>query len=403
MRILVVNKFFWPKGGAERVMFDLIRGYEAAGHETVHFSMRSPLNRASPHTDAFVSTIDYDDGSVVRRVRGAGRAIWSREARDRIRALVRETRPHVAHLHNFHHQLSSSVVDALRDEGIGCVHTLHDYQVVCPNYLLYTGGAVCERCRGGRFHHAVVHRCVKNVAALEMTVERFRGTLARGISAFVSPSRFLAGKLAEFGWPRDRVRVVPNGLDPVAFEPAAQPGSEFLYAGRLSREKGLSTLLRALESTPGAKLVIAGTGPEEGRVRQEALERGAGRVELTGHLDRTQLLARIRSARAVVLPSEWYENAPIAALEALACGVPVVASRIGGNPEIVRDGECGLLFEPGNADELAACLRRLDDDADLAHRLGRGGREIVEREYALATQVERMLGILEEVASSESR
>jgi len=405
MRILVVNKFFWPKGGSERVMFDLLEGYEAAGHETVHFSMRSVHNRESPWSRHFVSEVGWERGSPAERLRAAARVIWSREARDAIRRLVREARPDVAHLHNFHHQLSPSIVDALREEGVPCVHTLHDYKVVCPNYLLFTEGAVCERCRGGRFHHAVIHRCVRDavapslVAALEMTVQRVRGTLAKGIRAFVSPSRFLAGKLEEFGWPADRVRVVPNGLDPTRFTTSEAVGSGFLYAGRLSREKGLPTLLAAAERVPAAKLVVAGTGPAEDEVRRAA----STRVELAGHLDRHELLARIRGARAVVLPSEWYENAPLAALEALASGVPVVASRIGGIPEMVRDGETGLLFEPGDAEGLADRLRRLDGDPDLAVRLGRRGREVVEREYSLSTQVERMLGILEEVASSGSR
>jgi glycosyltransferase involved in cell wall biosynthesis len=126
-------------------------------------------------------------------------------------------------------------------------------------------------------------------------------------------------------------------------------------------------------------------------------------VEFVGHLERSELLKRIRSARAVILPSEWYENAPIAALEALACGVPVVASRIGGNPEIVRDGENGLVFEPGDSEGLAERLASLAADPALAHRLGGRGREIVEREYSLSAQVEGMLAILEEVASSGSR
>jgi glycosyltransferase involved in cell wall biosynthesis len=405
MRILVVNKFFWPKGGSERVMFDLLEGYEAAGHETVHFSMRSARNRESPWADHFVSEVGWEGGGFGGRLRAAARAVWSREAASAIRVLVRETRPDVAHLHNFHHQLSPSIVDALRAEGAGCVHTLHDYKVICPNYLLYTEGEVCERCRGGRYHEAVLHRCLKEavapsvVAALEMTVQRLRGTLLKGIRTFVSPSRFLRRKLEEFGWPVDRIRVVPNGLDPARFEPAGGPGTGFLYAGRLSREKGLPTLLRAVERVPEARLVVAGTGPSEEELRGSA----GDRVEFVGHLERSELLKRIRSARAVILPSEWYENAPIAALEALACGVPVVASRIGGNPEIVRDGENGLVFEPGDSEGLAERLASLAADPALAHRLGGRGREIVEREYSLSAQVEGMLAILEEVASSGSR
>jgi glycosyltransferase involved in cell wall biosynthesis len=177
----------------------------------------------------------------------------------------------------------------------------------------------------------------------------------------------------------------------------------FLYAGRLSREKGVATLVDAVGRTRGARIALAGAGPEEEALRRAAAEKAPGRVEFLGVLPREALFARVRASRAVVLPSEWYENAPMSALEALASGVPVVASAIGGLPEIVRDGESGLLFAPRSADELARCLERLGDDARLARRLGEGGRRLVEREHRLSDQVARMLDILGEVASSASR
>jgi glycosyltransferase involved in cell wall biosynthesis len=409
VRILVVNKFFWNKGGSERVLFDLAAGYEAAGHEVVHFSMRSPRNRPSPWERYFVSPVAWEGGGL-SRLRAAARAIHSREAARCIRRLVRDARPHVAHLHNFHHQLSPSIVAALRREGVPCVHTLHDYKVICPNYLLYTEGAVCERCKGGRFHAAVAHRCLQGaiapslVAFAEMTWHRMRRTLERGIALFVSPSRFLRDKLVEFGTAPERIRVVPNGLAPERFRPAAEPGDGFVYAGRLSREKGLGTLVRAVARTEGVRLTVCGTGPAEADVHEAVARSGAAdRIELCGHLERDALQARLRGARAAVLPSEWYENAPMSALEALASGVPVVASRIGGNPELVRDGRTGLLFDPGDEAGLARCLVRLRESPELAAELGRRGRAMVEAEYSLADQVSAMLEILQEVRPSASR
>ena len=409
MRILVVNKFYWAKGGAERVMFDLVDGYRRAGHEVIPFSMKSARNRVSEWSGHFVPEIDYE---AVRGAAGqfgaAARAIWSRDARRRIVALVREARPDVAHLHNFHHQLSPSIVDGLRAEGVPAVHTLHDYKVICPNYLLYTEGAPCERCRGGRFHEAIRHRCVRGslagsaVAAIEMAFHRWRHTLERGITRFVSPSRFLRDKLLEFGFDPGRVSVVPNGIRLDEGLPrAAAPGHGFLFAGRLSREKGVATLIEATARTEGLRLTIAGTGPEEEPLRRLARERAGDRIEFLGHLDREVLLARVRAARAVVMPSQWYENAPLAALEALASGTPVVATRLGGLPEIVRDGECGLVVPPGDPDALAAAMARLETDATLAGRLGAGGREIVEAEYGLERQVEAMLALLTGIAGEK--
>lgn len=409
MRILVVNKFHWLKGGSERVYFDLAAAYEAAGHEVIPFSMRGDENVPSPWADRFVPEVRYDRARGLESLRAAANAVYSREAKRCLAALLHDVRPDVAHLHNFHHQLSPSIVDALREAGVPAVHTLHDYQVICPNYLLYTEGAVCERCLSGSFGHAVRHRCVRGsvaasaVAALEMTIHRARRTLERGIARFVAPSRFLAGKLIQAGMARERIRVVVNGVDPEAFAPARGAGEGFVYVGRLSREKGLGTLLDAVERSPGLRLTVLGSGPQEEALRTQAALKAPGQVEFLGYRPRSELLERVRSARAVILPSEWYENAPLSALEALASSVPVVAARIGGLPELVRDGQTGLLFEPGSVAGLRECLERLIRDPALAVELGRGGRRMIETEYTLAGQVESMLELLGEVAPSTSR
>ena len=407
MRILVVNKFYWEKGGSERVLFDLAHGYEAAGHEVIPFSMASTRNLPSPHADRFVPEVRWEGGGPLGALRAAAHVIHSAEAKARLAALLRDLRPDVAHLHNFHHQLSPSIVDALREAGIPAVHTLHDYKVVCPNYLLFTEGAVCERCAGGRFGHAVRHRCLRGslaasaVGAVESAWHRARGTLERGIRVFVAPSRFLAGKIAAMGFGAP-TRVIPNGLDVSEILPATSAGEGFLYAGRLSREKGVGTLLEAVRRAGDIRLTVAGDGPDADRLRRSAADAG-GRVRFVGALPRTEVLALARGSRAVVMPSEWYENAPMAALEALASGVPVIASAIGGLPEIVRDDDTGVLVPPGSPDALANALRSLQDAPERAHRLGRRGREVVEREYRLSDQVQRMLALLAEVASSGSR
>lgn len=409
MKILVVNKFYWPKGGSERVMFDLSEAYAAAGHTVVPFAMQSPDNVPTGWEDRFAPAVRYEGVRGLGAARAAVHAVYSRPAKRAIQALLQSEKPDVAHLHNFHHQLSPSIVDALRDAGVPTVFTLHDYKAVCPNYLLYTQGAPCERCLGGRYHHAVVHRCVRGswgasaVAAVEMTVHRKRRTLERGIARFVSPSRFLARRLEAAGHSPERIRVVPNGVRLGEFEPATGPGEGLLFAGRLSREKGVGTLLKAMERVPDARLTVLGTGPQEAEIRAVARERLGDRVSFPGHVDRGDLLQRVRRARAVVLPSEWYENAPMSALESLASTTPVIAARIGGLPEIVGDGVTGLLFEPGNVRELADAVERLLRHPGHAHEMGRAGRRDVEQRFTLDDQARSMLSILEEVASSASR
>lgn len=403
MRVLVANKFFWPKGGSERVMFDLMAGYERAGHEVVPFSMKSAQNVSNDYEAYFVDEVDYGAVRGFSRVSAALNAVWSGAAKRKLEALIAKVRPDVAHLHNFHHQLSPSIVDGLREAGVPAVHTLHDYKVICPNYLLYTQNALCERCKGGRFWEAIRHRCVRGeaapsvVAAVEMHFHRWRRTLERGIHRFVSPSRFLRDKLVEFGEAAERVAVVPNGLDLKSVPPGDGEGDGFLFAGRLSREKGVETLLRAVASTSSVRLTVAGTGPVESELRSMAapLE---GRVDFVGHLDRDELLGRVREARAVVLPSEWYENAPMSALESLASATPVIATSLGGLPEIVRNDETGRVVPPGDAGALGRALCELSEHPGRARRWGQRGREVVAEEYTLDRQVSRMLQVLEEAA-----
>ncbi|MDP6528319.1 MAG: glycosyltransferase [Gemmatimonadota bacterium] len=406
MRILLVNKFFYAKGGAERVLFDLLEEYEHAGHETVHFSMQHSRNRPSPWAEFFVEEVDYESVGLLGSVRGALRAVHHRKAAARIADLCRSARPTVAHVHNFHHQLSPSILDALRGAGVPVVHTVHDYKLACPNYLLYTNGDVCERCAPGSYFPAVRHRCVRSsltasvVAWGEMMRAHRTGSVRDGVAAFACPSRFMAEKIHGAGYPRDRIQVVPNGVDPSAFVPASAPGEGFLYAGRLSREKGLDTLLRAV-SRSGVSLTIAGTGPEEDRLRASAAANGLD-VHFTGRLTRDDLVARMRASRAVVLPSEWYENGPVSVLEAFASGVGVIGADTGGIPEMVRPHKTGLLFPPGDSDALAESMSALESDPDLAFEMGRNARCVVEEEFSLGRQVRTMLDLLQEVSSSAS-
>jgi glycosyltransferase involved in cell wall biosynthesis len=176
-----------------------------------------------------------------------------------------------------------------------------------------------------------------------------------------------------------------------------------VFAGRLSPEKGLGVLIDALAHAPGVRLIVAGEGPLDAELREKARRSAPERVEWLGARTREDVLARVRTARALVLPSLVYENAPLAALEAGALGVPVIGTRLGGIPEIVRDGETGLLVPENDPAALAQAMLRLEGDAPLASRLGRRAREVARAEYALGSQVERMLAILQEVASSRSR
>ena len=388
MNVLLVNKFFRRRAGAETVFFDTAELLRGAGHTIVPFAMKDDANEHSEWDDYFTRPRSYTSGGIVGRSRDAAASIYSIEARRQLRRLLRVFRPDVAHIHNIYHQLTLSIVDELRDAGVPIVMTVHDYKPVCPNYKLLTHDGVCVRCVGHSFHHAVVHRCVKDsraasaVAALEATLSRWRGQYGK-IDRVIAPSEFLRDILVAGRIALDRIDVVPNPVK-LVHQPSREPDGSptFVYFGRLAPEKGLSTLLDsvALLGADVARIIVFGSGPMraelEARVQREGLP-----VEFRGFAPPEVVAQALRPARAAVLPSVWYENCPMSVLEASAQGVPTIASRIGGVPELVEDGRTGVLVPPGDAHALAAALASLSSSPDLAVSLGEAAREHVERRH----------------------
>lgn len=390
MRILHINKFLWVSGGVERYMFDVARLFEQHGHEIAYFAMADEArNRPSAQSKYFVSNLDFKSASPMsllsKSAKVLGKAIYSFESQRNLRALLREVRPDVAHLHLIDHHISPSILPVLRDAGIPVVQSIHEYKRVCPNYRLYIPQehALCERCLSGHYYHCAVHRCLKNsapasaLAAAAMAYHKAVGIYEKNVGLFLCSTQFLVDKLAQGHMPPEKLRHVPLTLDLDRYTSDRTPGDYGVFVGRLEREKGVHTLIEAMKAQRDRRLVVVGEGPERPALEALAREAGLGGVEFTGFQEGQALNDLIAGARFLVMPSEWYEPCGLAAWEAFAFGRPVIASRIGGIPEHVRHGETGLLFEPGNVEELAGQMQRLFEDEALCERLGANGREHV--------------------------
>jgi glycosyltransferase involved in cell wall biosynthesis len=398
-QLLSINNYYYRRGGSESVFFEHNRLFEDAGWEVVPFSMQNSLNIASPWSSHFVDdTEGAAHSSALSKISRAASAIYSTEAARRIRGLVALTRPNVAHAHNIYHHLSPSVLVELHREGIPVVLTLHDLKLACPAYKMHTQGAICESCRGGALRNVIQKRCIKNSTAmsalvwLESTVHKSLHLYSKSVARFVAPSRFFLAKFAEWGIDTTHFVHIPNSIDVESFIPAGEPGDAFVYLGRLVPEKGVATLIKAAAKAR-VRLRIVGTGPEEDAMRRLAAELG-GDVEFTGYLSGSALRDAIASARAVVVPSEWYENAPISVMEASALGRPVIGANIGGIPELIRVGETGFLFESGNVDSLADVLNRVNGmPTATLHQMGLAGREWMRSDFTPAAYRDRMLAL----------
>jgi glycosyltransferase involved in cell wall biosynthesis len=399
----VANKFWYRRAGLERVMFDEIEWLEAAGHEVAHFSASHPENDESPWADYFVPYLEIGVHSTLplrRKALAAQRMFWNRDAARRFSRLVDDFRPDILHVHGIHRHLSPSILVAARQAGLPVVQSLHDYHPICPaDDLLLGGSSACEPVRCGRFnvlpcafYQCVQHSTTKStLAAAELLWRRWVVRIESLVDAFISPSRYLAHVVTAGGIRRRPVHVLPNAIPTPDTTRSSRGGEAFVYAGRLSREKGLPTLMRAVRLA-GVRLQVAGAGP----LRDSLAATAPPGVSFLGRLGGEEVDRLLAGCRAAVVPSEWAENAPMAVLEPMVLGRPVIASRMGGIPEQARDGRDGILVPAGDHLALAAALRVLADDADLADRLGRSARA---RATTLFDPVSHTAGLLDVYAS----
>ena len=405
MRVCLVNTFHYRRGGDCTYTLDLADLLRSKGHTVVHFAMNHPSNLACEESEFFADHIDFlevfKSGNPIGRIRAFMRLLYSPSARRRFSRLLDEMRPDIIHLQNFRRHLTFSIVEAAKERGLPVVYTAHDYDPICPNSLLLADGRICTACKGKHFYKAVFIRCKEKsvtgslAIALEGMLTRIRHSYDL-IDVIVTPSAFARDRLVEYGFSPGKVRVVHNFIHAEAYSPRYD-GSGVIFLGRLAPEKGVANLVKAAAQTPGVRVMLAGDGPERQRLEALAAEavvrRHGGTVEFLGYVDKQQLHETVRQNMCVVMPSIWYENFPYAVLEAFALGKPVIASDIGGLPELVQEGRTGLLVEPGSAGALAEAINRLAAHPEEAAEMGRKARMRVEKEFDSQTHYNKIMEI----------
>jgi glycosyltransferase involved in cell wall biosynthesis len=293
----------------------------------------------------------------------------------------------------------AKLVDEGEKYGIPVIQTVHQYKLVCPNYRLYNPRTetICEKGLSGRFYHPVVERCHKDsvgagaLIAFESFLHRKTRIYEKGIDIFHVPSRFMGEKMRQAGVGDGKIRHLFYTIKVDEFEPQYDPADYLLYFGRLAREKGIVTLLKAMKNVPSARLKVAGDGPMRPEIETFIKENGLQNVELLGKKSGAALASLIRNARFVVVPSEWYDNSPLVIYESFAYGKPVIASQMGGMPELVDHEENGMLFEAGNVEELSSQISRLWVDSGTVVKFGKAGRRKAESEFAPQPHYERLV------------
>lgn len=375
MKILIVNKFLYPNGGSETYIFGLGKQLMDMGHEVEYFGMEHRGRIVGNRVNSYTSDMDFHTGKL-QKLLYPFKIIYSFEARKKIRAVLQDFKPDVVHLNNINFQLTPSIIYEIKKfKPVKIVYTAHDYQWVCPNHMMMipANGEICFKCKGGKFGECTKNRCIHNsriksiLGSVEAFYYKWRKTYGL-VDVIICPSEFMKKQLDTNPVLAKKTVVMHNFMpetkqneDDKEWEQLSSklPNRYVLYFGRFSKEKGVETLLNVCRKTLQINYVFAGTGPLEAELNK------LSNVTNVGFVNGIALHRLVEQAQFSIYPSQWYENCPFSVMESQVYGTPVIASNIGGIPELVEDGTTGELFEPGNQKQLEEKILRLWEQEEL--------------------------------------
>jgi glycosyltransferase involved in cell wall biosynthesis len=409
MKIVMLNTRIRYGAGDCTYLLNLSNELIKRDFEVAYFAMQDPRNIKTAYDSFFVSEINYSDIFQTKDLISVGkvflRGFYSLETKRKLRDLICDFKPDLVHIHTLDKYLTFSALDEIRNHSLPIVWTLHNYDMLCINgtFVDESTKRICEGCKERRFFKSVVKRCKKQSFGASFVCCLYQylffcGGYHRRANVYIAPSRFLRDKFEEWGITRNKFEVIPNFVNAGHLEsPGNSEGAYGIFLGRLAFEKGGDVLLNALAKTTSVHLRIVGDGVMRGKWQQKARELGLNNVEFLGHKEGGELEALITGAQFGVVPSIWYENQPFAITELFARGKPVIASKLGGMAELVRHGETGFLFEPGNVDELALYMSELANNRLKTKTMGGRAAEYAldvlspERHFEKITQIYRRL------------
>jgi glycosyltransferase involved in cell wall biosynthesis len=385
VKVLLTHNAYQQRGGEDRVVEAEARLLQEHGHTVVRYGRHNDELRGRGPLATLSAGIE---------------TIWASGSLREMKSLISREEPDVVHFHNTFPLISPAVYYACAEAGVPVVQTLHNYRLLCPAALFLRDGKVCEECLGWNVAlPGMLHRCYRGsrIATAAVTamlaVHRAMGTWREKVAVYIALTEFARRKFIAGGLPAERIVVKPNF---VASDPGPRqgPGQYALYVGRLSEEKGLRVLMRAWgRLSEPIPLRIAGDGPLVDEIADEIRGKEQQRVELLGRLPQAEITRLMHGARFLVLPSVCYENFPLTVAEAFACGLPVIASRLGAMAEIIEDGATGLHFVPGDAQDLAAKVEWAWSHPEELGELGGAARIEYQSKYTWTRNYERTMNI----------
>ncbi len=402
LRVLNASQNYYIRGGSDRYFFTLTELLERHGHSVIPFSSRQPQNEPTEWERYFPPGVNFAEPGA----RDLARFIYSGQAADSLTRLLNDHPVDVAHLHIYYGQLTGAIFAPLRAAGVPVVQTLHDFKIVCPVYSLLSHGEICEACQGHQFWRATAKRCNRGslkrslLSTVESYVTRAVGAVD-AVDRFISVSDFQRAKLAELGVPAEKLTTIRNYADTTGIEPVREQGEYMLYFGRIERLKGIITLVEAAARAREVPLLLVGRGEAEPEVRDLITAHGLRNVQLLGFKQGVELQQLIRGSIATLIPSEGYDNCPLAVLESYTHAKAVLGTRMGGIPELIDDGLDGFVVDPGDVEALAERLSWFNAHRREAVELGLAGREKMEQRFSPEVHYEQVREVYRQVRADE--
>lgn len=376
MKILIVNKFLYYNGGSETYMIKLGEYLKSIGHEVQYFGMFDERNVVGNDYGAYVKKVDFHSSGrgAFKKFKMGIETVYSKQARIEIGKLLKAFQPDVVHMNNINFQLTPAIIFEIKKYNIALLQTVHDVQIACPCHRFYIEHKeqLCEQCRDGHYYHCIMNKCLQNsiiksmLAAVESYYYHSRN-IYNLVDLYICPSRFIGEKIVSAGVDREKIKVIYNFAEKIEKTKARLKRDKYvLYFGRLSKEKGILSLIKVCKNLPEIKLVIAGKGPLEQIVKKHADE--SPNINYVGFKTGSELQEIIAEAAFCVFPSEWYENCPLSVIEAQTLGTPVICSDLGGTKELIINKKTGLIFKGCDMEKLRYALCRLwKDDKFIAY------------------------------------
>lgn len=405
MKILIVNKFHYLKGGSEKYYFELAELLREHGHEVAFFSMKDEKNIKTDCKEYFVEPIDLNTGSKLKALD----VIYSKENKKKMEEALDEFKPDIVHLNNFQRQLSASIIDPIKSRNIPIVFTAHDVQAICPAITMMDNDKnICEKCMKGKYLNCIKKKCNKGstlksiVGALEGYYYRAKNIYAKKIDFIITPSEFYREKMIEDGIPENKIKALHNFVELKDYDLEVSDEGYALYFGRLSKEKGILNLINAFTKLKEGKLYIAGEGPEKETIEKIIKENNLeNRIKLLGFLNSDQMKETIRKCKFVVVPSIWYENCPYSVMETLAIGKPVIGADIGGIPELVINDRSGLTYKYDDIEDLSNKMKKLFKNEELVKEFGTNAKKQANELYGKDVYYKNIMSIYEKLVKGD--